>query len=551
VLSSNACGTSLAADSDCQVSVEFEPTQAAASAGLLTFVDGAGTQTVELTGTGAAAPTDVLNPTSLTFPSTAEGQISAALSVTITNIGDLPLTFPANPVTVSGEFQQSGATPTQIAAHSVGSVSVAFAPTQLGALAGTLTITDALRTQTVSLSGTGVAQGALSVNPTSFTFTNQQPGVASTPQTLTIANNGGAPVANVGFQFTGAAASSYSISSTTCGAILNNGSSCTAQIVFTPGATGAIAATLVVSSSTAGVAAVSVPLNGSGQLATGLTVSPAQLTFPIIGAGQSSTAQSVTVTNSSSYAIASISLAATLPFNISQNGCTGGLAAGGSCTVALVFQPTAGGAASGVLTVSSPAVATPAVVGLSGTGFDFTVAFVGPSSQTVTSGQQADYTLAITPAGASGTFSFACGTLPSNSLCLFNPAGETLSAGVEGNVIVEISTGSGSTSLLKRPGADGPASGRRALRRALPLVCGLLVLPVAIRKRRRVLLLLALVAIMTGGITSCLGAGLNNNGGGSGGQGGGSGTPAGTYTIPVTVSCNGISQQVDVVLTVD
>ena len=218
-----------------------------------------------------------------------------------------------------------------------------FAPTQLGALAGTLTITDALRTQTVALSGTGVPPGAFSVTPTSLTFTNQQPGVASTPQTLTISNNGASPVANVGFQFTGAAASSYSVLTTTCGALLNNGSSCTAQIVFTPSATGSIAATLVVSSSTTGVASVSVPLNGSGQLTTGLATNPSQLTFPVISAGLSSAAQSVTVTNSSSYAIGSVSLAASTPFSITQNTCTGSLAAGANCTAAVVFQPSAGG----------------------------------------------------------------------------------------------------------------------------------------------------------------------------------------------------------------
>ena len=360
---------------------------------------------MELAGTGEAAPTDILNPTSLAFPSTAEGQVSAALSVTITNTGDLPLNFPANAVTVSGEFQQSGSSPTQIPAHSTGAVSVVFAPTQLGTLSGTLSITDTLKTQTVPLSGTGVAPGAFSVNPSSFTFTNQQPGVASAPQALTITNNGGAPVANVGFQITGAASSSYSVPTTTCGALLNNGSSCTAQIVFTPGATGAIAATLVVSSSTTGVAPVSVPLNGSGQLTAGLATSPSQLTFPVISAGQSSTAQSVTVTNSSSYAIGSVSLAAPTPFSITQNTCTGSLAAGANCTASVVFQPSAGGAASGALTVSSSAIATPATVALSGTGFDFTLAFNGPASQTVTSGQQANYTLVISPAGSSGTFS--------------------------------------------------------------------------------------------------------------------------------------------------
>ncbi len=184
--------------------------------------------------------------------------------------------------------------------------------------------------------------------------------------------------------------------------MLNNGSSCTAQIVFTPGATGAIAATLAVSSSTSGVAPVSVPLNGSGQLATGLATNPSQITFPVVSAGQSSTAQTVTVTNSSSYAIGSVSLAAPAPFSITQNTCTGSLAAGANCTASVVFQPSAGGSASGALTVSSSAVATPATVALSGTGFDFTVAFTGSSSQTVASGQQANYTLVISPAGSSG-----------------------------------------------------------------------------------------------------------------------------------------------------
>ncbi len=101
---------------------------------------------------------------------------------------------------------------------------------------------------------------------------------------------------------------------------------------------------------------------------------PSQLTFPVIGAGQSSTAQTVTVTNSSSYAIGSVSLAAPTPFSITQNTCTGSLAAGANCTAAVVFQPSTGGVASGTLTVSSSAVATPATVALSGTGFDFSVA---------------------------------------------------------------------------------------------------------------------------------------------------------------------------------
>lgn len=553
VLFSNSCGaSSLAPSSLCGLEVEFAPTQDGPASGLLTLTDGAGTQTVELSGTGIAPPTDVLNPTSLSFPSTSNGQLSAAESVTLTDSGGLPLTSIS--VSVSAQFQESNTCGTQLAGDAVCTISVTFAPAQVGAVTGTLTVADALRTQSVTLSGTGLAPAAFSVNPSSLTFTNQQPGVPSAPQTLAIGNIGGSPMANVGFSIAGAAASSYSIAGTTCGALLNNGSSCTVQIVFTPNATGAIAATLAVSSSTFGVVPASVPLNGSGQLATGLATNPSQIAFSVVAAGQSSTAQPVTVTNSSNYAIGSVSLAAPAPFSISQNTCTGSLAANANCTASVVFQPSAGGSASGSLTVTSSAVSTPAMVALSGTGFDFTVSVTGSASQTVASGQQATYTLVISPAGSGATFAFSCGTLPTNALCLFSPANETLSAGVQGNVTVEISTGNGTTARFEKPSMAKPEAARRGLdhsgfRGALPLACGLLLLPLAVRRRCKAFLLLVLAAFLVCGVSSCTSSGEGT--GGTGGNGGGSNTAPGTYTIPVSVTSMGVSRLVSLTLTVD
>jgi hypothetical protein len=558
--SSNSCGTtSLAPNSSCRLAVEFAPTEAGPASGQLTFTDGAGTQSVVLGGTGASPPTDVLNPASLSFPPTPEGQLSSAQTVTITNSGGLLLTSIS--ISASAQFQESNTCGTQLAAGAVCVISAIFAPTQTGTVPGTLTIGDALRTQTVALSGTGLGAPALSVNPTSLTFTNQQPGVPSTPQTVTISNSGGAPMANVGFSIAGAAASSYSIAATTCGALLASGSSCTVQIVFTPSATGAIAATLAVSSSTFGVAPASVPLNGSGILASGQATNPAQIAFPVVAAGQSSTAQPVTVTNSSSYAISTVSLAAAAPFSVTQNTCTGGLAAGANCTASVVFQPSAGGSATGALTVTSSTVATPATVSLSGTGFDFVVRSTGPVSQTVASGQQANFTIVVAPIGSVGTFAFSCGTLPANALCLFNPATQTLNAGVQGNVLVEISTGNGSTVRLEKPSfakpnLDGPncatpSSGGPAFPRALPLACGLLLVPLALFKRRKLFLLVVLAAIFATGVSSCTSSGGGTGGGGSGGNGGGSKTPPGTYTIPVSVTSMGITHSLNVTLTVD
>jgi len=105
-IASNACGTtSLAAGAACQVTVEFLPTQEGAAAGTFTLIDNAGTQTVQLNGSGGSPPTDILNPTSLAFPPTPVGALSAALPVLLSNTGDLPLTSIAASVTAG--FQTS------------------------------------------------------------------------------------------------------------------------------------------------------------------------------------------------------------------------------------------------------------------------------------------------------------------------------------------------------------------------------------------------------------------------------------------------------------
>jgi hypothetical protein len=551
-LAANSCGTvSLAANSDCQIQIDFAPTLAGPATGTLTLTDGAGAQTVELTGVGLSGPTDTLSPASLTFPATATGQSSAAQTVTLTNSGGEALESIS--VTVSSGFAFTNGCTTQLGANSSCAIAVEFEPTQTGNTGGMLTVTDALRSQTVALSGVGVPPAVISVSPTSLTFANQQPGVASAPQTVTVTNDGGAAMANVGFALTGPAAANYSVAATTCGAALSPQSSCTVQIVFTPAATGPIAATLVVSSSTPGVAAVQVPLNGSGQLTMGLTATPAQLVFAdAVGVGQSSTAQTVTISNGTGLSLASVSIAASGPFALSANTCTGALAASASCSVAVAFDPTATGTATGALTVSSASVAKALTVPLAGTGFDFMLGTSGAGSLTVSSGQTANFPLTITPSGAQATFSFACAALPPNAACTFNPGTETLNAGVEGNVTVEIATGESSASAAINDSKGQESKGRHAAPGgwpALPLLCGLVLLPLVLVRGRRVFLAVLLLAVLAVGISSC-----TSSSGGTGGTPGGgdkTSTPPGTYTIPATVTADGLSHAVSLTLTVD
>lgn len=638
-LATNACGTSIAASSSCQLTVTYTPTGAGAASGAMTLVDSAGTQTAVLTGTGAKPPTDTLAPLSLSFPATVVGQPSSAMIVTLTNSGDLPLT--AISVAASGPFQASSACGGQLAAQSSCAITVVFNPTATGVQSGTLTVTDALRTQTVALSGTGLQPPAISVSPSSLMFPAQQVGVASAQLALTITNTGGAPMASLSFPVTGPSAASFSVASTTCGATLNAGSSCKAQIVFTPAVAGGNVATVTVTSPTPGVKAVPVAVSGTGTASAGLNVTPAQLAFTVATLGQSSSVQTVTLTNTSASAAAGLAFSIAAPFTIAQNTCGSSLAGGASCTVGVVFTPTtngtasstlgisstnlnaaqvllsgAGGAAgsvqlqpallvfpttpvsatstaqsitvtntsavaltslalstssgfkiasttcgstlaagsscvvgisfaptsagsqSGTLTLASSALPASVTAGLSGTGFDFSLV-TGSASQTIASGQTATFTMNLTPLGGSGaTFTYVCGTLPAHASCSFTPPSDVVGANATSAVSVLIATGSAAAA------AHAPARTGWAIPIAL---CGLFLLPLALRRRQRSLLLVALFALLMGG-SGCVASG---GGSGTGPGGGNANTPPGTYSIQVTVSADGISHTATFSLTVD
>jgi hypothetical protein len=536
---SNACGATLAGGASCQVLVEFAPTTGGTAAGALIFTDSAGTQSVALYGTGQAAATDTLSPTSLSFAATLVGQTSAAQTVSLTNSGGL--TLQSINISVSGPFQQTNTCGTALAGGASCSISVLYAPTAAGGQTGALTVADAMQTQTVALTGTGLSPPVIGVSPAVLNFGAQSVGTTSAAQTLTVSNTGGTAMGTLSFTLGGAAASSFILGATTCSATLNPGSSCIIPVSFAPQSAGGAVASLAISSATAGVAAISLPLTGNGgAIPASLTVLPTVLTFGTVGVGASSSSQSVTVSNPGTAAsVTGLSFAPSTGFTLASASttCQSTLAAQGTCTVSVVFAPTTTGAQAGTLTISGSGVSAVTVT-LTGTGFSFTVAAVGSSSQTVANGQTADYTLAITPqGGGQGSFSFSCGSLPDHAVCVFNPGNETLSGA--GNEIVEIETGVASAELPPR---------RIFSWTGLPLLCGFLPLAWRLRRVRRRLLMGALLVLLVGGLSHCSSSGGGSGGGASGGSGS---TPAGTYAVPVTVSANGVMQNITLTLIVD
>jgi hypothetical protein len=139
---------------------------------------------------------------------------------------------------------------------------VTFAPKSVGAGVGMLTVTDAYRTQAVSLSGTGVAPAGVSLSPVSaLTFAATGVGLSAAAQTVTLTNNGGMPLM---IQSVGVTGDFAMVSgSDTCGASLSAGSMCSAQVVFVPTAAGTRSGSLTVVDST-GSSPQSLQLTGTG-----------------------------------------------------------------------------------------------------------------------------------------------------------------------------------------------------------------------------------------------------------------------------------------------
>jgi FG-GAP-like repeat/FG-GAP repeat len=148
---------------------------------------------------------------------------------------------------------------------------------------------------------------------------------------------------------------------------------------------------------------------------------PRTLKFANQGIDTTSSAQSVTLTNSGAAPLSIASIATTGDFS-EINDCGTSLVVGKACTVNVGFSATADGARSGWLSFTDNASVVPQMIALSGTGtgagFLVGVAPGSSASQTVTAGQTASYSLTFSPAGGfTGTVTLTCATSPAGANC--------------------------------------------------------------------------------------------------------------------------------------
>jgi trimeric autotransporter adhesin len=376
-----AAGASVAAASSCTVLLTFTPSTAGSrSANLVITHDASGGQSgTSLTGTGVALnPVIGLSPTALAFSQTVN-TTSAAQTATLSNTGNAPLTI--NALAIGGaqaaEFQiAAGSTCTaggSVAANSSCVLKLSFAPATTGARTASLAITHnaAGSPSAIALNGTGTStpQPAISLNAATLTFAAQTIGTASASQSVIVSNSGAATLTLGGLTLTGTAATDFTRGGTcTATTALTAGATCTVAFSFTPGAIGARSATLTIASDAInGSAVLSLAGTGVAVPTPSVALAPGSLAFGNQAAGSTSTARTVTLTNSGSGALTLAGISATAGFGVSHN-CGTSVAAGANCTLSVTFTPSAIGAASGSVSVASNAIGSPHAVSLSGSG---------------------------------------------------------------------------------------------------------------------------------------------------------------------------------------
>jgi len=306
----------------------------------------------------------VLGTASLEFGTVTEGT-SKTLTATVSNAGTASVTISS--VAISSQyFSLSGPSlPITIAAGQNSTISLVFTPNAAGAFSATVSVTSNASnvSTTLSLSGTGVANGQLAVNPTSQSFGSVAMG-SQFNQTVTLTNNGASTVSISQVSATG---SGFKLSGVTTPIALNTSQSTTFTVAFAPQSIAAASGSVMIMSN-ASNPALTIPLSGTGVAAGALGSSPTSLAFGSLQVGNNQALSGI-VTNAggSSVTISQAGISGT-GFTLSGMTTPVTLGAGQSASFGVSFTPQSAGSASGNVMITSNASNPTLTIPLSGSG---------------------------------------------------------------------------------------------------------------------------------------------------------------------------------------
>jgi hypothetical protein len=486
-----------------------------------------------------STPFKAVAPASLHFGSQGVGTTSAPQTITISNPSGV--SFNITNIAASGNFTQTNDCGASLAAGAHCTITVSFSPTSTGLDSGAIALSDSTPSSPVAipLSGTGVNGPVLTVSPERAIFSSQTVGTSSKPLPVTLLNTGNSSLNITGISLAGEDSSDFT-QTNNCGVSLAGGGACIVDVTFTPTMGGSRAASIAVSGTEPG-SPQSVELVGTA-LGPAAALNPTTLTFTSQTVGTTSTAQTATLTNSGNAPLNISGISASGDF-AQTNTCGTSLAMGSSCQISVTFSPSAAGNATGNITIAQSG-GGPQTIALSGIGVaapDFTVGLASGSqaSQTIAAGQNAQFGIAVAPAGTfTGTVNLSCSITPSATpapTCSLSSSAVQLS-GTAVTVTATITTAAPTTSQTRPPLGGAPVAWTAILLGAL--------LPW--KRKRPLLMAIAVIAFAGVSVTGC-------GGGGSSSSSHPTTTPgtlAGTYTATVTAVSGSLNHNTTVTVVV-
>ncbi|MBA3397187.1 MAG: choice-of-anchor D domain-containing protein [Deltaproteobacteria bacterium] len=340
------------------VSVTFRPTVMGAATGELRFASNATTVPIPLSGTGTQ-PLISVTPTTVNFGDQRTGT-TGTRTVTVSNPGNENLVISSLQIQSSTAFSIVEAPPITIVPGASLSLTLRFTPPTAGNFNGGLSIGTNVPNNpitTILLMGRGI-EPLLAVNPLSLAFGNQRVGTTSATKAVVISNPG---------------TDTLAISSVTITApftrsqppmLIPPGGSATIEVAFSPTALGMVSRDLTIVTN-AGTRVV--PCTGTGANPV-VSASATSLAFGDVRTGTTSAGQSVAISNIGSSPLTISGATVSGPFTITSPSLPRSVLPGASVSFTVKFAPTANGAATGTLVITSDAAASPTQVTLTGTG---------------------------------------------------------------------------------------------------------------------------------------------------------------------------------------
>lgn len=376
----------------CRITVDFHPTVSGAiPAATVSIASNAGgsPHVFNLSGTGIQAS---ISPAAPVIPDTLVGDDSGAAMVIVTNTGTEPLDIGALDVVgedfVNFSITNDNCSNTTVAALSDCIFEVIFSPDEVRTFNANVNIPSNdpnAPNFLLAITGNGLANQGVTLNPTSLDFLDVGVGNTSPAQLVQVTNSG-----TTDLSVTTAALATgldFAIIGNTCdGAVVAPGGSCVVQVVCSPTATGPLVDSVDITSDAPSSVDV-VDLDCNGVVGPIMTVKPSslQIDFPDTGVGHTSQAEILEIHNTGTTPLENIivPLPVIPEYAYLQDHCSGStLNPGESCLVQITFTPSADLTFTELVTITADNVSN-VVVTLEGTGVFGPSLLILPSSLTL------------------------------------------------------------------------------------------------------------------------------------------------------------------------